>query len=344
MGFENGLVSIVLPIYNVEKYLDRSITSVVNQTYKKLEIILVDDGSLDRCPQMCEEWAKKDSRIKVVHKENAGLGMARNTGIENAHGEYICFFDSDDYIASDTIKKVMLTASQTEADLILFGHYEVDRNNHENVFVPNTGKKYYKGDEVQSVVLPAMISFDPYTGENANLGMSACMSAYRYSLIHRNEWRFVSERDLISEDVYSILCLMKDVQSVAVIPEAFYYYCENGTSLSHTYREDRYDQLKTFYIACMNKCNEFGYNQDVKERFAHGHMNNVIAALKQIVTSGLPEEKMKEYIKDIVADEQLQQIVHGINIRRESLMRRLMFSAIRGKQSKLVYLMVRAKA
>lgn len=343
MGFENGLVSIVLPIYNVEKYLDRSITSVVNQTYKKLEIILVDDGSPDRCPQMCEEWAKKDSRIKVVHKKNAGLGMARNTGIENAHGEYICFFDSDDYIALDTIEKVVQTASQVEADLILFGHYEVDRNNHEEAFVPHMGKKYYQGDEVQSVVLPAMISFDPCTGESANLGMSACMSAYRYSLIHRNEWRFVSERDLISEDVYSMLCLMKDVQSVAVIPEAFYYYCENGASLSHTYREDRYARLKTFYTACMSKCNEFGYNQDVKERFAHGHMNNVIAALKQIATSDLSEAQKKKCIKDIVTDKQLQQIVHGMNIRKEPLMRRLLIIAIRQKWAQLVFSMVKLK-
>lgn len=86
-----GLVSIVLPIYNVEKYLDRCIESVINQTYRNLEILLVDDGSPDDCPQKCEEWAKKDGRIKVIHKANAGLGYARNTGIENASGEYICF-------------------------------------------------------------------------------------------------------------------------------------------------------------------------------------------------------------------------------------------------------------
>lgn len=86
---EVGLVSIVLPIYNVEKYLDRCIESVVRQTYNNLEIILVDDGSPDGCPQKCDEWAKKDKRIKVIHKNNAGLGYARNTGIENASGEFL---------------------------------------------------------------------------------------------------------------------------------------------------------------------------------------------------------------------------------------------------------------
>ena len=84
-------ISLIIPVYNVEKYLDRCITSIVNQTYRNLEIILVDDGSPDNCPSMCDRWGEKDSRIKVVHKENAGLGMARNTGIECATGDYICF-------------------------------------------------------------------------------------------------------------------------------------------------------------------------------------------------------------------------------------------------------------
>ena len=123
---ELGLVSIVLPVYNVEKYLDRCIESVVGQTYSNLEIILVDDGSPDRCPQKCEEWAKRDKRIKVIHKANSGLGYARNTGIEYASGEYICFFDSDDYVAQDTIEKAYATAKTSNSDMVLFGHYDVD--------------------------------------------------------------------------------------------------------------------------------------------------------------------------------------------------------------------------
>lgn len=86
-----NLVSIVIPIYKVEKYLNRCINSIVNQTYSNLEIILVDDGSPDECPKMCDEWAMKDKRIKVIHKDNQGLGMARNTGIDFATGTYIVF-------------------------------------------------------------------------------------------------------------------------------------------------------------------------------------------------------------------------------------------------------------
>lgn len=101
------LVSVVVPIYKVEKYINKCIDSIINQTYKNLEIILVDDGSPDRCPQICDEYAKKDNRIKVIHKKNSGLGAARNTGIDAAKGEYIGFVDSDDWIMPNMYEEML---------------------------------------------------------------------------------------------------------------------------------------------------------------------------------------------------------------------------------------------
>lgn len=99
MEKENRLITVIVPIFNVEKYLDRCVQSIVDQTYRNLEIILVDDGSPDNCPAMCDAWAAKDSRIKVIHKENGGAGLARNVALETARGQVISFLDSDDYIA-----------------------------------------------------------------------------------------------------------------------------------------------------------------------------------------------------------------------------------------------------
>ena len=118
---KQGLVSIVVPVYNTGKYLNRCMNSIVKQTYSNIEVILIDDGSTDDSSDLCDEWAEKDERIKVIHKLNAGLGMARNTGIENAKGEYICFFDSDDYIDLQTIEKSYRLACKSEADLVCFG-------------------------------------------------------------------------------------------------------------------------------------------------------------------------------------------------------------------------------
>lgn len=101
------LVSIIVPVYNVEKYLDQCVNSLINQTYDKIEIILVDDGSKDNSGRLCDEWAKKSNKIKAVHKKNAGLGMARNTGLEHVTGNYVMFIDSDDYLAENVVEKLL---------------------------------------------------------------------------------------------------------------------------------------------------------------------------------------------------------------------------------------------
>ena len=113
----DALVSVIIPVYKVEAFLDRCVESVVGQTYPKLEIILVDDGSPDTCPEKCDAWAKKDSRIKVVHKQNEGPGYARNSGIEAATGAYIMFVDSDDYLFADAVEVLLDRIERDQSDL-----------------------------------------------------------------------------------------------------------------------------------------------------------------------------------------------------------------------------------
>ena len=107
-------ISVIIPVYKVEEYLEECLRSVINQTYNNLEIILVDDGSPDHCPQLCDEWSSKDSRIKVIHKENGGLSDARNAGMSIATGEYIAFVDSDDYIAPTMYEQLLKGFSYAE--------------------------------------------------------------------------------------------------------------------------------------------------------------------------------------------------------------------------------------
>lgn len=114
---DNPLISVIVPIYKVEEYLERSVESIVNQTYKNLEIILVDDGSPDNCPKMCDDWAKKDNRIKVIHKENGGLSDARNAGLKIAKGKYIAFVDSDDWVEKNYILYLYKAIFDNNADL-----------------------------------------------------------------------------------------------------------------------------------------------------------------------------------------------------------------------------------
>ena len=341
---KESLVTVVLPIYNVEKYLDRCIKSVVNQTYPNLEIILVDDGSPDHCPEICESWAKRDSRIKVIHKQNAGLGMARNTGIENAAGEYICFFDSDDYIASDTIEKCCNLAEKEKADIVTFGFCKVYANGQTGACtVPNTDKQVYSGNEVQEIMLPDFIAPDPKTGKKTNLWMSAWASFYSMKLIRDAAWRFVSEREIISEDVYSLLHLYKDVVRVAVLPESLYFYCENATSLTHTYREDRHEKINRCHQACVQLCRELDYSPEVMDRLSYQYVSNVIGALKLIISANCSNKQKRQYISEIVADEYFQHVLHGMNIQKEPIFRKLLLMAMRAGCGSVTYLLTKAK-
>ena len=117
----NDLISVIIPVYKVEEYLNDCVASVTAQTHQNLEIILVDDGSPDRCPEMCDAWAEKDSRIRVIHKSNGGLSDARNAGLDAASGDYIAFVDSDDYIRTDMLEKLLAAVLRTGSDIAACG-------------------------------------------------------------------------------------------------------------------------------------------------------------------------------------------------------------------------------
>ena len=337
------LVTIVVPIYNVEKYLNRCLNSIVNQTYTNLEIILVDDGSPDNCPAMCDEWAKKDSRIKVIHKKNAGLGMARNTGIEHATGEYICFFDSDDYIALDLVEKVHACITKYDADTVIYGMCLVDENGKLlSSTVPTTEKDYYSGNEIMRIILPAMIGGVSPDGKRLNLNMSSSGQMYSMQLIRRCQWRYVSERTYISEDVYSLYVLYHYVQSVAVLHEAFYYYCRNPASLTQKFDPERYKKNCFLYQSLMQLCDEYKDSDYVRKSLASPCYGNMIGAMKSIVRSSLTDAEKKRQIGEIVNDTCFQDILKTKKVQHEKWHIRLFILCARMKITTLVYWMIRA--
>ena len=115
------LISIIVPVYNKEKYIKKCVDSLIKQSYSDIEIILVDDGSTDKSPEICDEYAERDSRIRVIHRENGGLSVARNTGIENANGKYLMFVDADDWVAVDFCEAALKSISENDADIAVFG-------------------------------------------------------------------------------------------------------------------------------------------------------------------------------------------------------------------------------
>lgn len=145
-------MSIVVPVYNVEKYLKRCVDSLIGQSYPNLEILLVDDGSKDSSLSICKEYELKDSRIRALHKENEGLGLTRNYGIERATGKYITFVDSDDYLTSDAVEAMLGKAEATDADVVIANMFYKDEEMKVAV-----AERLYTGADIKSVIINCMM-------------------------------------------------------------------------------------------------------------------------------------------------------------------------------------------
>ncbi len=339
---KSELISVVLPIYNVEKYIETSIDSVVNQTYKNLEIILVDDGSPDNCPEICDKWAEKDNRIKVIHKENAGLGMARNSGLENATGDYICFFDSDDFVAPDTIEKAYSCIKEHSSDIVCFGFSSVDSNGEiVSSRIPTTPENVFEGDKLKNEFLPNLIYSLP--SDNWNLNMSSCMAMFSMELIKKVNWRFVSEREILSEDVYSLIALYKDVNKVAVLSEALYFYRENNNSLSRVYRPDRFEKNKICYEKTASLCRRLGHCRECENRVGLLFLTNAISAMKHISVSQMSFRDKQKEIKKIIDNHTLQIALCTLKTEKDSRNRRILFFLMKNKLYLFCYILCSLK-
>lgn len=344
MNNSDELISIVVPVYNVEKYLRRCLDSLINQTYKNIEIILVNDGSTDNSLEICKEYAQNDSRIKIISKKNEGLGMARNTGIDNASGQYICFFDSDDFVEISAVEKLHNVIVKEQPQIVCFGFKNLNSNEDIiNTYIPDANKMNFYGDDVINEFLPELISENPDTGRSWGLIMSACASIYSMKLIKDTGWRFVSERDIISEDVYSLLVLYKNVNKVSILKEALYFYCVNPSSLTHTYRKDRYEKIEYFYRMCRTVCKELQYPELIQKRIIYPYLGNTIDALKQIVSS---DDKFRDKfidLKKIVKDKTLQEVLIASKNNRWNFEKKILFIAIRYKKTFFIYLLLLLK-
>ena len=301
--------TIVLPIYNVENYLDRCINSILSQDFDNYEIILVDDGSKDSCPALCDKWALQDGRIRVVHKKNGGLGYARNTGIDAAVGQYILFIDSDDYILPGLLDKLYQNICKYQSDVVFYGFSRVDADN--NVFAelnPCPEKFFYDDhSEIKNVLLPEFIAKNPHTGRQSNIRVSVCTCCINVRMLKINNLRFVSERDYISEDLYFYIELFNNLCRVSFIEQSYYCYCQNLGSLTSTYREKRYERIKHCYEAVEQNADKYEYDGEVQLRLKASFIATVLGCLKMEAgnTKNAGRKETYRRIKRIAKDEYL---------------------------------------
>lgn len=213
------LISAIVPVYNVEKYLYRCVDSILKQTYENFELILIDDGSPDNCSQMCDELSEKDSRIKVIHQENQGLSAARNSGIKIAKGNYLTFIDSDDWISNTMFEDLINLIKEKNADISICNFIVTDGN---AIYKKNTKaeEKLYSKDEFMKIILRV----------NSNRCIHyAWGKLYKKDVIDKNEHYPVG---MLNEDVEGMFKAVLKSEKIAETNKIGYFYYENSESIS----------------------------------------------------------------------------------------------------------------
>ena len=265
----NDLVSIVVPVYKTEKYIERCVWSIRNQSYSNLEIILVDDGSPDSCGELCDSFAQEDKRIQVIHKKNGGLSSARNAGIDISRGDFICFIDSDDYISASYVETLLTLIKTTGSDFAKIDYVEVYSDLYTEPKIHLRQKRVYFDEDVERAFLELSVD-------------SACVFLYSKSLI--GDTRFPEGKT--SEDIF------QKAGSLVYLPVNLYYYYHNSSSISNgpldlnmlnylSFREEIYNFYKDkgldafvllaeslYARAAMGLCVRmcfFGHSKDINE-------------------------------------------------------------------------------
>lgn len=322
------LLSVIIPAYNVEKYIDHCLNTVTNQTYKNLEIIIVDDGSPDNSGKIIDDWSKKDCRIKVIHKENGGLGFARNSGLEIATGDYIAFIDSDDYIDLNMYETLINKAIETKSDIVYCGfHKEVNYDSFEDISDFST-EITFNENQILDLSL-AFVRKNPIIAKE-KLAMSVWHSIYRKNVIKVN---FYSERVVGSEDLHFQISAVLNSKKITFIPDCLYYYRYNGNSLTQNVKFDiffRYKKLREYIDALYI---EKGFHNVADYLMLHITINYI----RSKFLNNSPNKEIKAAISNICDDE----IWHSISIDRKSInfQENTILSFITAKKKKSLYLL-----
>lgn len=296
-------ISVIVPVYNMGEYLRECLESLKKQTYKELEIILVDDGSTDACPQICDEYAIKDTRIKVIHKENGGASSARNLGMKNATGDYITFVDPDDWLDPETFDECVKKIEKENVDVVRFNY--VREFKEKSLIKENhiLGERTYLNDECKQIAKDCIgLTGDKLSFiENNNILAPVWLNVYRRELIENHSILFFDIRKIGSfEDGLFNIEVYMNMKSFAYIDKAFYHYRKNNDkSNTNNYKKHYNERQKKLYEMIMNIISaEHDYYDAYCSRIVLSTVEICLNALKQ---NGTKKEKRKE-INDIVND------------------------------------------
>ena len=343
-------VSLIVPIYNGQQYLPDCMRSLTEQSLRDIEILLIDDGSTDGTLRLCEEYAGQDSRIRVLHQENAGLGMTRNRGIDAAEGKYIGFVDVDDTIQPDMCEKMYQAAERTGADFVLAGIRHVGGNLFsaaDRSLCEFEKEELFEGETGRKKLLFGIVGAEPWEAEDSRYNFSVCKNLYRRESIETSGVRFVSEREVISEDVIFLLQFVKHIRRAVGIPGAFYCYRRQEVSLTSAYRKDLMEQFLFLGEKIKQELNGYLEQEDMQrctDRMLQARARVALVSEIQYGRScGKGHREMKNRLGALSGTPELQRILRRYPIQKLPGKQALFAFAMRYRLTWLEYLLVYLK-
>lgn len=326
-------VSVIVPVYKVESYLHRCVDSLLNQTMKDLEIILVDDSSPDGCPRICDEYSMKDARIKVIHKlKNEGLGFARNTGLLYATGEYVTFCDSDDWLDSHAYENIYYRCKKDDLDMCCFQFRRIKIDG-SIIEQPIVRHKTFYGIEGSKEFALGLIGKDAGTQGSETYGMSSCMALFRKDLFDRTNIRYPSEREVASEDLVFLLEFVLKMKKIEIVPDVYYNYLINPASISQNFSNEKYKRLIKMLDVVKSYCNSnFKYDEYINHFFTQ--QLRIFKIILRFISSGkYPLSEKKRWIAKVTNHDYLKSFYESDVRKKYSISDRIYISAMKHKLS-----------
>ena len=290
-------VSIVVPVYKVEKYLVRCIKSLSNQTLRDIEIILVDDGSPDNCGRMCDEFSQLDSRIKVVHKKNGGLSSARNAGLEVATGETVGFVDSDDDVELTMYEELYETLINNQVDFVMSDYLRIENDDVSYIKTTNLREGYFSKDDIKKDIYPQLIM-----GRNLDYGplLSVWHCLYKREFIIDNNLMFANDVKWSEDNLFSSIVGYCANSFYYLKNKPLYHYYNNPGTITTSYRKGSWEVYSRMNDYLQNYFNEI---EQLKLHMIYYACNS----LNQIRSAEMPRSKKMELYARIMKSNKLQE-------------------------------------
>lgn len=333
-------VSIVMPVYNVEIYLMKAVGSILCQTLREIELILVDDGSPDNCGRLADMYAKMDERISVIHQENAGLGLARNAGLEAARGEYVGFVDPDDWVDARMYEAMYQTARIYDGDIVMCSCVREKADERSEVITLPLKEGIYGKDAIRCMVLLPMIARDFDNDPWKSVINSVWKNIYRRELLLQNRILFLSERLIYAEDLLFNLKAFAHAERLCVINQPYYHYRYNVSSLSNVYRADFNRMNLLLYREIEQFTEKYGLGGDCEDLLHKRMIEMTFAMVINVLKPRNPAGTGKKIrqIREVLKLPQVSQAVGRLESQGLPFARKLMHFCLKKKLSCLIYL------